>query len=63
MVPNFASLTNASAKVIKKNRKLIFLKISSRRKFLTVFEKLETKNYMTTSEGGKCFVKTVSKPY
>jgi hypothetical protein len=52
MVPNFASLTNASAKVIKKNQKLIFLKKYSRRKILTVFKKLDTKNYMTTSEGG-----------
>ena len=52
MVPNFASLTNASAKVIKNYQKLIFLKIYSRRKIMTVFKKLDTKNYMTTSEGG-----------
>ncbi len=52
MVPNFASLTNASVKVIKNYRRLIFLKIYSRRKIMTVFEKLDTKNYMTTSEGG-----------
>jgi hypothetical protein len=57
MVPNFASLTNASAKVFKKNQKLIFLKIYSKRKILTVFEKLDTKIYMTTLKGGIMFCK------
>ena len=52
MVPNFVSHTNASAKVMTKYQKLIFLKISSRRKTLSVFEKLDTKSYVTTLEEG-----------
>jgi len=63
MAPNFASHTNASAKMIKKYRKLIVLKIYSKKKILSVFEKLDTNNYTTTSEGRQCSVKTVSKPY
>ena len=52
MVPNFVSHTNASAKVMTKYRKLIFLKISSRRKTLSVFKKLDAKSYVTTLEEG-----------
>jgi len=37
MASNFASHTNASAKMIKKYRKLIFLKICSKRKILGFF--------------------------
>jgi len=51
MAPNFVSHTNASAKMIKKYQKLIFLKIYSKRKIMSVFEKLDTKNYTTASEG------------
>ena len=42
---------NASAKMIKKYQKLIILKIYSKRKIMSVFEKLDTKNYTTASEG------------
>ena len=51
MAPNFVSHTNASAKMIKKYQKLIILKIYSKRKIMSVFEKLDTKNYTTASEG------------
>jgi hypothetical protein len=48
MAPNFASHINASAKMIKKYQKLIFLKIYSKRQILSVFKMLDTKNYTTT---------------
>ncbi len=50
--PQFCFTHKCISESDQEESKLIFLKIYSRRKILTVFEKLDTKNYMTMSEVG-----------